>query len=130
MILIIDTTDKECEVAMARGHKIDSIKWLWAQRAPLRGKKDTGTEVLKNIQKLLKKRRKHLKDIEAIAVNQGPGSFTGTRVGITIANTLGWALKIPVLGYANEKTADIARKIYRKIKKGQIPFGHFPTPRY
>ena len=122
MLLIIDTTDKKCEVAIAEPHDIDSIKWLW--------QKDTGTEVLRNIEKLLKKNNRELKDIKTIAVNQGPGSYTGTRVGITIANTLGWSLKIPVVGYVKKKPADIAGKIYRKIKIGQIPPGRFPTPRY
>ena len=37
-----------------------------------------------------------LKDIKEISVNAGPGSFTGTRVGVTIANALGFALGIKV----------------------------------
>lgn len=37
-------------------------------------------------------------DITAIEVNTGPGSFTGTRIGVSIANALGFALKIPVNG--------------------------------
>lgn len=35
-------------------------------------------------------------DITEIVVNTGPGSFTGTRIGVSIANALGYALKIPV----------------------------------
>jgi len=38
---------------------------------------------------------KHITEIE---VNPGPGSFTGTRVGVTIANALAFALKIKVNG--------------------------------
>jgi tRNA threonylcarbamoyladenosine biosynthesis protein TsaB len=37
-------------------------------------------------------------DIDNIEVNPGPGSFTGTRVGIAIANVLGYALDIDVNG--------------------------------
>lgn len=37
-------------------------------------------------------------DLHAIAVNQGPGSFTGVRIGICIANAMGAALGIPVVG--------------------------------
>lgn len=37
-------------------------------------------------------------DITAIEVNPGPGSFTGTRIGVTIANALGFALGLPVNG--------------------------------
>lgn len=37
-------------------------------------------------------------DIKALSVNCGPGSFTGVRIGICIANALGAALNIPVVG--------------------------------
>jgi len=105
MILIIDTTDRVCEVGIASGHNIDSVKWPWD--------KDTGTEVLKNIQMLLKKHQKGLTDLKAILVNCGPGSFTGTRVGITVANTLAWSLDIPVLGYRDGERDEVLAKIRR-----------------
>lgn len=37
-------------------------------------------------------------DITAITVAEGPGSFTGLRVGAAIANALGYLLDIPVNG--------------------------------
>ncbi len=40
-------------------------------------------------------------DITEVEVNPGPGSFTGTRIGVTMANALGFALKIPVNGQTN-----------------------------
>lgn len=33
-----------------------------------------------------------------VAVNLGPGSFTGLRIGISIANVFGYVLNIPVVG--------------------------------
>ena len=39
-----------------------------------------------------------LKDITEIEVNTGPGSFTGLRVGVSVANALGWALGVTVNG--------------------------------
>lgn len=38
-----------------------------------------------------------MSDISAIAVDVGPGLFTGMRVGIATAQTLAWALEIPVI---------------------------------
>ena len=37
-------------------------------------------------------------DIDEVEVNPGPGSFTGTRVGVAIANMLSYALDIKVNG--------------------------------
>jgi len=34
--------------------------------------------------------------IKKIYVNKGPGSYTGTRVGVTIAQAMGFAWKVPV----------------------------------
>jgi tRNA threonylcarbamoyl adenosine modification protein YeaZ len=36
------------------------------------------------------------KDLEFIAVAKGPGGFTGTRIGVMIARTLGQQLEIPI----------------------------------
>ncbi len=46
----------------------------------------------------LQKESLSFSDITEIEVSCGPGSFTGTRVGVSIANALGWALHIPVNG--------------------------------
>lgn len=53
-------------------------------------------KVLPLIEKALKEKNLTFKDLNAVEVNPGPGSFTGLRVGISIANALGFALKIPV----------------------------------
>ena len=37
-----------------------------------------------------------IKDVDKIFVTNGPGSFTGIRVGITVAKTISWGLNIPV----------------------------------
>ena len=36
------------------------------------------------------------KDIDKIFVVNGPGSFTGIRIGVTIAKVYAWSLKIPI----------------------------------
>lgn len=55
-------------------------------------------EVLPMIEKLLTKHDFALVDVAAIRVNTGPGSYTGLRVGIAIANMLGMLLGVSVNG--------------------------------
>lgn len=45
----------------------------------------------------LEKISKKLTDIEGLVVYEGPGSFTGLRIGITVANTLADGLAIPIV---------------------------------
>ncbi len=49
----------------------------------------------------LKKENLQQRDLTEVEVNPGPGSFTGTRIGVTIANAIGFALGIPVNGQKN-----------------------------
>lgn len=44
------------------------------------------------------------KEIDAIAVSEGPGSYTGVRIGVTIAKTLAWTLKKQLVGVSSLKT--------------------------
>lgn len=88
--LIIDTTDnKKTTIKLESGKKIDEIT---------KASKPKSQTTLLLIDKLLK--RNHLKssEIGEIEVNTGPGSFTGTRVGVAIANALGFGLNAPVNG--------------------------------
>ncbi|MDF2669060.1 MAG: tsaB, partial [Paenibacillus sp.] len=36
-------------------------------------------------------------DLSGIAIGRGPGSYTGVRIGISVAKTMAWALGIPVI---------------------------------
>jgi len=48
-------------------------------------------DIVSSIQEILKKNELKLGDLEEIVPNPGPGSFTGIKIGITIANVLNWA---------------------------------------
>lgn len=52
--------------------------------------------VLPLIEKILKQHSITFADLDNIEVALGPGSFTGLRVGVAIANTLGTQLQIPI----------------------------------
>lgn len=105
MILKIDTTKRD-EVTIS----------LFDQKTKKTDKivaKQFGSQLLlPAIIKILKKNRKGLTDIDQVEVETGPGSFTGTRVGVSVANALGFALDIPV----NSQKGKIALPIYQKSK--------------
>ena len=58
---------------------------------------DLSKEALPEIDKLFKKAKLNPKDINRIVVVNGPGSFTGIRIGITIAKTYAWALNLDII---------------------------------
>jgi len=87
MKLYIDTSD---------GQKI--IVGIDDKKFKTDARQEKAQKLLPFINEILKKEGKKIKEIKEIEVNTGPGSFTGLRVGVSVANALGWALGIPVNG--------------------------------
>jgi tRNA threonylcarbamoyladenosine biosynthesis protein TsaB len=87
--IIIDTSsNKETKVGLRLG---EEIYWEKQESTLLRSQ-----SVLPLIDKIVNGHNLTMEDITMIEVNRGPGSFTGLRVGIAIANALAFSLKIPV----------------------------------
>ena len=119
MNLIIDTTKREnIAIGLSENTK-DIIMQDFATQ-------DQSADILPNIEKALKQHRIALKDLETILVNDGPGSFTGVRVGITVANALAWSLDVPVLSFRDgqlEKTlTEISKFKGKNFLKIALPY--------
>ena len=89
-VLAIDTATARCSVALCTGsgngqHMQDSS----GRHSSL---------VLGMIRELLCNREMTLGDLDLVAVDVGPGSFTGLRVGVGIAQGLAYAAGLPVVG--------------------------------
>jgi len=92
-ILAIDTTQPETGIGLLVNNQ--SVIKTWVSQH------NQSDELLPNIDKLLKKQGIEPTQLNSVAVNLGPGSFTGLRVGISVANAFGYGLQIPVIGKAN-----------------------------
>ncbi|MFC3883402.1 tRNA (adenosine(37)-N6)-threonylcarbamoyltransferase complex dimerization subunit type 1 TsaB [Bacillus songklensis] len=64
-------------------------------------KKNHSLRVMPAIQSLLEDCGVKPEQLERIVVAEGPGSYTGVRIGVTIAKTLAWTLNIPLAGVSS-----------------------------
>jgi tRNA threonylcarbamoyladenosine biosynthesis protein TsaB len=67
-------------------------------------KKNHSVRVMPAIQTLMNECGVNPKDLTKIVVAKGPGSYTGVRIGVTIAKTLAWTLNIPMTGVSSLET--------------------------
>jgi tRNA threonylcarbamoyladenosine biosynthesis protein TsaB len=103
-ILTIDTSsNKQISISLETGGR---KKTITKDSTILRSE-----AALPVIEELLKKEKLLINQLSEIRVNKGPGSFTGLRVGIAIANALGTLLKIPVNG---KKVGELEEPVYNE----------------
>ena len=90
LILHIETATDICSVALSKGDLLLSLVESGQERSHAKllnpfihqAFKDAGLE---------------LKDLSAVAVSMGPGSYTGLRIGVSTAKGIAYALEIPLL---------------------------------
>lgn len=90
-ILNIETATKNCSVALAKDGKTIFCKEI-AQEGYSHAER---LHVF--IEEIIKEAGITFKDLSAIAVSQGPGSYTGLRIGVSAAKGLCYALNIPLI---------------------------------
>jgi len=117
MFLNIDTKERnKIEIGLFKNNQLKCFEFETDKQSE---------DLLIAIDGILRKEKISLKDLAGILANLGPGSFTGSRVGITAANTLAWALDIPVFGFKKENLDQILAKVanckLRKFTKPLIP---------
>lgn len=127
MILLLDTSTPVCKLSLIDGDERFDDEWQ-ADRTLAKG-------LLKYIAANLEAHDKTWSDISAIGVYQGPGSFTGLRIGLTVANTIADSQAIPIVGGQGEQWQ---RDVLGKLEAGEndqivLPFygseAHTTSPR-
>jgi tRNA threonylcarbamoyladenosine biosynthesis protein TsaB len=93
-VLAIDTSNQALGVALYDENKVigEYITNL---------KKNHSIRIMPAIQMLMKDCERTPRDLTKIVVAKGPGSYTGVRIGVTIAKTLAWSLRLPLVGISS-----------------------------
>ena len=94
MYLCIDTISSIAGITLAT---MDAITHF-----PL-DPKNSSEGIIPTIDKALKKAKITLADLSGVFVIKGPGSFTGLRVGLSVANQFAHQLKIPITGLRTDQ---------------------------
>jgi tRNA threonylcarbamoyladenosine biosynthesis protein TsaB len=95
MIILTLRTDKpEAEIGLYAGQKqLAYITW--------QAHRELSDTIHYKIDEILKSCQKELADVQAVVCYKGPGSFTGLRIGMSVANALASSLSIPIVAQSD-----------------------------
>lgn len=92
LILIIDTSSDKAQVCL-------SEDGLTVAQSESNNQKNHTSFIHKAVQQLCKEAAKSLRQIDAIGIIVGPGSYTGLRIGIATAKGLSYSLRKPLISF-------------------------------
>ena len=95
MLLALDTATENCSAALEKDGKIFSVSEVAQQKH--------AAIILPMIDSLLSSAQAKREDLQGIVFGRGPGSFTGVRIGTSIAQGLSLGLNIKALGVSDLK---------------------------
>jgi tRNA threonylcarbamoyladenosine biosynthesis protein TsaB len=90
LILCIETATEVCSVALSHSGKCIAEKSLVEQGAH-------GTQLTLMIDAILSENHFTIKDLCAVAYSSGPGSYTGLRIGLSVAKGICYGVGIPLI---------------------------------
>ncbi len=109
-ILSIETATKNCSIALSKEGKTIALKEIANQNF------SHAEKLHVFIEEILTENQITFKDLIALAVSKGPGSYTGLRIGVSSAKGLCYALNIPLISI--DTLTLLARQI--TVKEGVI----------
>jgi tRNA threonylcarbamoyladenosine biosynthesis protein TsaB len=115
-IITIKTDQPLAEIGLyENSNKREYIKW--------EAHRKLSTQIHLKIEEVLSRHNLEMKDIEGVVFYSGPGSFTGLRIGASVANALAFGLDIPVISQNDDGWLDsgIQRIVSGENMKTAIP---------
>ena len=95
-ILGIRTDKPQAELYLYKDNEqIAEMKW--------QAHRELSSTIHKQIDKILRQASISLKDIDGIVCFKGPGSFTGLRIGLTVANALAYIQNVPIVALGGDE---------------------------
>ncbi|SEQ44332.1 tRNA (adenosine(37)-N6)-threonylcarbamoyltransferase complex dimerization subunit type 1 TsaB [Piscibacillus halophilus] len=88
-VLCIDTSNQPMSIAVYKENEL-------AGEITINIKRNHSIQLMPNIEHLMQQANLKPKDLDQMVVADGPGSFTGIRIGMTTAKTMAWTLNIPI----------------------------------
>lgn len=120
IFLCIETSTLNCSVAVFKGEELlSSVEE--SSDAYIHGEK---LHVF--IQKALNRAKLSPKDLEAVAVTKGPGSYTGLRIGVSAAKGLAFSLGIPMYSLTS---LEVLAQSPIEVKDGELILAHVDARR-
>lgn len=123
LILTIRSDRPDAEIGLFEGDiQLDYVVWP-AHRI-------LAETIHSKIEALLVAHNKTLQNLECVVVFKGPGSFTGLRIGVTVANALADSLRLPIVASdgADWLASGIARLLAGQDDKLTVPeYGALPN---
>lgn len=96
LILTVRTDKPQAELGLYENTmRLEYLEWT--------AHRELAATLHEQIKNLLERRGKQWADIGGIVCFKGPGSFTGLRIGLTVANTLAYSYKIPIIAQDGEE---------------------------
>ena len=109
LILTLRTDKPEAELGLFEG----STKLAYSTWSAHRQLAET---IHLKIKELFESQGRTLQDLAGIAIYKGPGSFTGLRIGLSVANTLADSLQLPIVSTTSKKWIETA---CARLEKGE-----------